>query len=68
MKVAIYARVSTNHQSHDMQIKDLTDYCTKRNWEYTIYSDTMSGSKDKRPGLDQLMRDARKRRIKKIRS
>jgi DNA invertase Pin-like site-specific DNA recombinase len=33
MKAAIYARVSTRDQSAEMQIRELEDYCTKRQWE-----------------------------------
>lgn len=32
-RAAIYARVSTRDQSADMQIRELEEYCTKRQWE-----------------------------------
>jgi DNA invertase Pin-like site-specific DNA recombinase len=32
MKAAIYARVSTRDQSAEMQIRELEEYCTKRQW------------------------------------
>jgi DNA invertase Pin-like site-specific DNA recombinase len=64
-RVAIYTRVSTNDQSVDMQVSDLRRYCEQR--DFTIfkeYSDHgVSGTKDHRPALDQLMSDARKRKF-----
>ena len=65
MKVALYTRVSTNDQSVEMQTSDLKRYCDQRGFEvYKEYSDQgISGTKDKRPGLDELMADARKRRF-----
>lgn len=65
MKVAIYTRVSTQEQSVGMQISDLRRYCEQRGVEiYKEYSDQgVSGIKDKRPALDELMGDARKRKF-----
>lgn len=65
MKVAIYARVSTNEQSPDMQISALNDYCKARGWSvFNQYVDIgVSGTKDRRPALDQLMDAARKRQF-----
>jgi putative DNA-invertase from lambdoid prophage Rac len=60
MKVAIYARVSTNDQHNEIQIKELTEYVQRRGWELAgVYQDTMSGARAQRPGLDALMADAR---------
>jgi DNA invertase Pin-like site-specific DNA recombinase len=65
MKVALYTRVSTLDQSVEMQSSDLRRYCDQRGFEvYKEYSDQgISGTKDKRPGLDELMADARKRKF-----
>lgn len=64
MKVAIYTRVSTGEQSTAMQTDELKSYCARRNWTiFREYSDTASGSKECREGLNQLMADARKRRF-----
>lgn len=61
-KVAIYLRVSTSHQRTDLQKDHLTTYSEQRGFEvFKYYSDTISGTKEKRPALDQLMMDARKR-------
>jgi len=67
MRVAIYARVSTlgNGQNPEMQLRELRDYCGRRNWiiagEYV--DEGISGSKEKRPGLDRLMADAHRRKF-----
>jgi DNA invertase Pin-like site-specific DNA recombinase len=65
MKVALYSRVSTQDQSVDMQLLDLRRYCEQRGFDiYKEYSDEgISGTKDRRPALDELMADARKRKF-----
>jgi DNA invertase Pin-like site-specific DNA recombinase len=59
----VYCRVSTAEQSADMQLRDLRQYVEARGITATEYVDTCSGAKEKRPQLDRLMADARKRRI-----
>ena len=67
MKTAIYARVSTTDQTNTIQIRELKGYVENRGWELAgIYQDQMSGAKASRPGLDQLMADARCRRFDAI--
>ena len=65
MKVALYTRVSTNDQSVEMQLSDLRRYCEQRGFDiYKEYCDEgISGTKDRRPALDELMADARKRKF-----
>jgi len=65
MKVALYTRVSTNDQSVEMQTSDLKRYCAQRGFEvFKEYSDRgVSGTKDKRPALDELMNDAKKKKF-----
>jgi putative DNA-invertase from lambdoid prophage Rac len=64
MKTAIYARVSTTDQTNTIQVRELKEYVERRGWEVAgIYQDQMSGAKASRPGLDQLMADARLRRF-----
>src|SRR5262249_11576321 len=67
MKVAIYARVSTrNHgQDTDTQLLSLRQYAAARGLEIVQeYVDNgFSGSKDRRPQLDKLMKDAHQRRL-----
>ncbi len=64
-RVAIYARVSTTDQSTDSQLLDLRRYVAERGWHlYREYTDNgISGTKDNRPALNQLMNDAKKRRF-----
>jgi len=65
-KIAIYARVSTsNGQNPESQLLALREYAQARQLEvYREYVDTgISGSKDSRPALNQLMQDAKRRRI-----
>ena len=65
MKVALYTRVSTNEQSVDMQLSDLRRYCEQQGFKiYKEFCDEgISGLKDRRPALDELMEDARKRKF-----
>lgn len=64
-KVALYARVSTHEQNVDMQISELRSYAALRGWEIVAeYVDIgISGSKDSRPELDRLLKDAKARRF-----
>ncbi len=64
MKAAIYARVSTTDQTNTIQVRELNEYVERRGWEVVgIYQDQMSGAKASRPGLDQLMANARLRKF-----
>ncbi len=66
-KVAIYCRVSTLDQTVDNQLIELRDHCSKMGWEITKeYSDEgLSGtlSRDKRPALNSLIKDAYRKRF-----
>ncbi len=64
-RVAIYARVSTTDQSTDSQLLDLRRYVRERGWDiFKEYVDEgISGTKDSRPALNELMDDAKKRRF-----
>ena len=66
-RVALYARVSTknNGQDPETQLLALREYAQARRFEvFHEYVDVgISGSKEKRPALDRLMDDARKRRF-----
>lgn len=56
MKVVLYARVSTSDQSCEAQLLELRAYCAGRKWTIVQeYTDTISGTKADRPGLDALM-------------
>ena len=63
-KAAIYIRISTDDQNTAMQNDELLAYCAARGWTVgEVYTDQMSGAKDKRPALDRMMSDARKRKV-----
>jgi DNA invertase Pin-like site-specific DNA recombinase len=62
-RAAIYVRVSTGEQSAAMQLRDLEEYCGRRSWQQMVFEDQASGSSRKRPGLEELMKQARRRSI-----
>jgi DNA invertase Pin-like site-specific DNA recombinase len=63
-RAALYCRVSTGDQHVETQLLDLREMAKQRGFEIVReYSDVISGSKSKRPGLDQLMADARRHRF-----
>ena len=49
-----YARVSTKDQNLDLQLDALRLHGCKR-----FFTDTVSGAKAKRPGLDEILKEAR---------
>jgi DNA invertase Pin-like site-specific DNA recombinase len=65
MKRAIlYMRVSTIDQHPETQLHDLRQMAAQRGYEIQHeYTDVISGAKAKRPGLDQLLADARRHRF-----
>jgi len=64
-RCAVYARVSTPEQCIDNQLYDLRQFATQRGLEVVAeYTDVgISGSKCRRPGLDAMLMDARKRKF-----
>jgi DNA invertase Pin-like site-specific DNA recombinase len=66
-RAAIYLRVSTHEQTSDNQLRELEQVAQHRGWTVvTVYRDEgISGAKgrDKRPGLDQMLKDASKRKF-----
>jgi len=66
MRAALYARVSTTSgQDPAMQTRELRDYCARRGWDIAgEYVDAgVSGSKERRPELDLLLAECRKRQV-----
>ena len=65
LRAAIYARVSTSEQTVENQRLDLHRFIEARGWDLTKeYLDAgISGSKESRPALDVLLKDARRRRF-----
>jgi DNA invertase Pin-like site-specific DNA recombinase len=63
-RAAIYVRVSTGDQHPETQLYDLREMARQRQFDVVAeYSDRISGAKAKRPGLDEMLRDARRRRF-----
>jgi len=63
-RAAIYCRVSTADQHPETQLYDLREMAKQRGYQIVReYSDVISGAKSKRPGLDALMADARRRKF-----
>jgi DNA invertase Pin-like site-specific DNA recombinase len=64
MRAAIYARVSTSEQEPENQLQELRRYAEARSWAIAEYIDRgVSGSKDRRPALDKMLADAKRRRF-----
>ena len=64
LRAALYCRVSTSDQTCENQLLELRRYVEARGWTTTEYLDHgVSGSKERRPALDCLMADARRRRF-----
>lgn len=64
MKVAIYARVSTDKQELKNQLFQLREYCKKSDWKiYKEYTDIVSGASDNRPSWNVLFEDAHKKKF-----
>jgi len=75
MRAAIYTRVSSANKSRygaalaydqnpEVQAECLRQVAEARGWHVeAVYEDRASGSKEARPGLDTLLRDARRRRF-----
>ncbi len=63
-RAAIYARVSTLDQEPENQLAELRRYVAARGWTAVEFVDRgVSGAKDRRPALDRLIGDARRRRF-----
>src|SRR5712675_722579 len=64
MRAALYGRVSTFDQEPENQLAELRRYVGARGWTSAEYVDRgVSGAKDRRPALDRLLIDARRRRF-----
>lgn len=67
LRAALYLRVSTKNHGQNTQTQELAlrDYAANRRFRVAaVYEDEgISGSQDSRPALDELMKDARKRKF-----
>jgi DNA invertase Pin-like site-specific DNA recombinase len=63
-RAALYMRVSTLDQHPETQFYDLRELAKQRGFQIVQeYTDRISGAKARRPGLDQMMKDARQRQF-----
>jgi DNA invertase Pin-like site-specific DNA recombinase len=63
-RAALYMRVSTLDQHPETQLHDLRQMAAQRDYEIiNEYTDRASGVKARRPGLDQMLADARRGRF-----
>ncbi len=63
-RLALYARVSTGHQTADPQLDALRAYAAARGGGAAEYVDEgVSGARASRPALDRLARDVARRRV-----
>ena len=63
-RAAIYARVSTLDQEPENQLAELRQYISARGWTAVEYVDHgISGAKERRPALDRVISDARRRKF-----
>ncbi len=63
-RAAIYARVSTLDQEPENQLAELRRYVEARGWTAQEFVDHgVSGTTDRRPALDRLVADARRRKV-----
>jgi DNA invertase Pin-like site-specific DNA recombinase len=63
-RAVLYLRVSTVDQHPETQLHDLRQMAAQRGFGILReYTDRISGAKARRPGLDELMRDARRGRF-----
>ena len=69
-KIAIYTRVSTLDQTIDNQLIELRDHCSKMEWEVVKeYADeglSVILSREKRPALNALIKDAYRKRFDSV--
>jgi DNA invertase Pin-like site-specific DNA recombinase len=63
-RAVLYMRVSSLDQHPETQLHDLRQMAAQRGYEIVQeYTDRISGAKARRPGLDDLLRDARRGRF-----
>jgi len=63
-RAALYMRVSTLDQHPETQLYDLRELARQRGFQIMQeYTDRISGAKARRPGLDQMLKDARQRQF-----
>jgi DNA invertase Pin-like site-specific DNA recombinase len=69
MRVAIFARVSTMHQTTENQLLELYEVCERNDWSVVEeYNETVSGTKgvNERKELERMLRDASRKKFNKV--
>ncbi len=67
IRMGLYARCSTKKQDLESQIKLLVDYAEGKNYDYEIFQDfAISGKKDDRAGINNLLQKVRDKEIDMI--
>lgn len=66
MTIGIYVRVSSNSQDHKSQEPDLKTWAKAQGKEVRWYRDTSTGTNMERPGLEQMLTDARSGKITRL--
>jgi DNA invertase Pin-like site-specific DNA recombinase len=66
-RAAVYVRVSTDKQTIENQLRELRQIAERRGWEvvHEYHDAGISGAKSReaRPGLDEMLKDAQRRRF-----
>ena len=62
---ALYIRNSTNEerQNPQLQITPLVERCNREGWNYEIFQEFASGSKESRPELDKMLKAIREKKF-----
>lgn len=65
MKICVYARVSTDKQDTENQLRELREFATKQGWQITreYVDEGISGTKVERAELQQMFSDASRRKF-----
>ncbi len=64
MKAALYARVSTDRQETENQLRELRAFCERKGWEIVAeYMDEDVRGKERKPQLETLFLDAHQKRF-----
>lgn len=67
MKVAIYARVSTEDQHAEKQVELCKQEAERKGYEtFKVYTDIISGAKASRPAFNELLNDMRQYRFRAV--
>jgi DNA invertase Pin-like site-specific DNA recombinase len=62
-RVAVYLRVSTGEQTTDNQRRELEEVAMRHGWRVVEFFDSGAKGRDKRPGLDRLLKAVARRDV-----